>query len=147
MNNTVTPAKRTSPRPASMVQRAENKVVLDGGTLSHQFFPTPLGSTGSWTGARRLLLGVLEDAIANWCRYRHASSTRGKRQFREACDWLWSDDRSWLYSFTSICEHLDLDPDYVRARLTQHRPRPANRQQYTVRRPSVASGTRREWAA
>jgi len=135
------------PRTASQCRRPANGEALDSCTLTNQFFPFPLSSTGSWTGARRLMLGVLEDAIANWFRYRRDPSARGKRLFSEVREWLWSDDRSWLYSFANICEHLDLDPNYLRTRLMH---RPSSRvgwQRPVLRRSSGVSGAHRELAA
>jgi hypothetical protein len=135
------------PRIASRDRRPANGEALDSCTLTDQLLSSSLSSTGSRTGARQLMLGVLEDAIANWFHYRRASSTRGKRLFNEVQEWVSSDDRSWLYSFANICEHLDLDPDYLRARLIH---RPSNRagwQRPVLQRPSGVSGAPRGLAA
>ena len=136
-----------SPRTVSQCQPPVIGKTPDSCTLTTRFLPFPLSSTESWTGARRLMLGVLEDAIANWFHYRRASSTRGKRLFSEVQEWVSSDDRSWLYSFANVCEHLDLDPDYLRARLMR---RPLSRtgwQRPILRRPSAISGAHRDLAA
>jgi len=82
-----------------------------------QFFFSALDSTASWTGERRLLLAVLEEAVATFVRYKDATTTRGKRLFREVREWFWSDECNYVCSFASICDHLHIDSDYVRAGL------------------------------
>ncbi len=79
-----------------------------------QFFPPAADSLKHWTGERRLLFAILQDAVDHFFRYRHARTTRGKRLFRETRDWFWSKERNWLCSFESICAHLSLDADYIR---------------------------------
>jgi hypothetical protein len=83
---------------------------------------SPVGdSHARWRGARLLMIGVLQDAVADWFRYRDAHTTRGRRLLREIEEWFSSPDRRWLYSFESICLHLDLDPESVRRGLNCHR--------------------------
>jgi hypothetical protein len=72
-----------------------------------------------WTGSRRLLLGVLQDALRTFFQYRSERTRQGKRIFSETQSWLWSPDQDWLYSFENICAHLRLDPEYIRQGL-QH---------------------------
>jgi len=63
---------------------------------------------------KRLLLAVLEDAVACFQKYVHARDARGKTMFREAEEWVLEKNSDWLFSFESICEILGLNPDYVR---------------------------------
>jgi hypothetical protein len=70
------------------------------------------------SGTHRLLRAVLLDAIADWFRYRHACTTRGRRLFQETHAWFWSQETSWLYAFESICEYLTLNSDSIRQGLT-----------------------------
>lgn len=79
-----------------------------------QFFLPASDSSATWTGERRLLLAVLQDAVAFFFRYRLSQTVRGRRLFRETVQWFLSTDRSWLYSFENICAHLGLDADYMR---------------------------------
>jgi hypothetical protein len=72
-----------------------------------------------WTGSRRLLLGVLQDALRTFFQYRSERTRQGKRIFSETQSWLWSPEQDWLYSFENICAHLRLDPAYIRQGL-QH---------------------------
>lgn len=91
-----------------------------------QFF-APADRTGiAWTPERRLLLAVLEDAVAMFLRYRNDQTTRGKRLFRETQEWFVSTDRTSVYAFESICDHLNLDAEYLRLGLRRlPKPRPA----------------------
>lgn len=89
-----------------------------------QFFIPAHQTAGAWPGERRLLLAVLEDAVASFLRYRTSRTTRGKRLFREDEAWFMSSDQSWVFSFESICAQLYLDPDYIRRGLRQ---RPGSR--------------------
>ena len=69
----------------------------------------------------RLLWAVLENAVAAYMKYTTATSRRGKRLFREAEEWIWRDDPTWLCSFVSICHILGVEPDYVRRGLRNWR--------------------------
>lgn len=85
--------------------------------LPAQFFRAGNESFAVWTGERRLLLAILEEAVHSFLKYRCARSRRGRRLFDETVDWFWSQEQSWLYSFENICRHLDLDPNYIRGGL------------------------------
>jgi len=63
---------------------------------------------------KRLLLAVLEEAIATVQRYVVAERRRGRRLYREAEAWVLSDDMSWPCTFRRICDALGIDPDYLR---------------------------------
>lgn len=68
-------------------------------------------------GERRLMLAVLEDAVA--CYQKHAGSTRPhhRRTFDEAEEWFLEQDASWPFSFESVCVVLGYDADYFRSQL------------------------------
>ena len=82
--------------------------------VPEQFFTPALESHARWNGDRRLLLAVLKSAVHEFCKYRHSDTRRGKRLLQEAEEWFWSSDRTWLYSFESICLYLDLEPNTIR---------------------------------
>lgn len=94
-----------------------------------EFSPAPvLASPSSAVAERirqqpecRLLWAVLENAVDAYMKYAFSTSRRGKRLFREAEEWIWRDDPTWLCSFTSICNVLGVDPDYVRRGLQKWR--------------------------
>jgi hypothetical protein len=85
-----------------------------------QFFPSAIDSAAVWGGEQKLLLAVLQDAVASFFRYQHDPTTRGKRLFREIHEWFWATDRQWLCSFESICDNLHLNADYIRRGLKQY---------------------------
>jgi hypothetical protein len=69
----------------------------------------------------RLLWAILENAIDIYMKYATATNRRGKRLFREAEEWIWRDDPTWLCSFVSICYVLGVEPDYLRRGLRKWR--------------------------
>ena len=70
---------------------------------------------------KRLLLAVLEDALA--CYQKHFSSRggRGMRLFRETEEWIFREDSTRPFSFTNICEVVGFDPQYIRSGLLKWR--------------------------
>ncbi len=82
--------------------------------LPEQYFVPAWESAVVWTGERRLLCAVLQEAVHTFLTYRDARTARGQRLFREAQAWFWSEERDKLYAFENICLHLQLDPDYTR---------------------------------
>ena len=80
--------------------------------LASQFFDkSHLGA--SLQPEKRLMLAVLEDAVATI--QRGASRTNGEAgaEFVETRDWFASDDVVWPYSFVNICHALGLEPAYI----------------------------------
>ncbi|MGE0680506.1 MAG: hypothetical protein AB7P69_06300 [Candidatus Binatia bacterium] len=112
MNRTSTAVHILPPTNAAGASQMEVTNSLNGLTLPSQFFLPAQESNDYWTGSRRLMLSVLQDALASWFRYRRDSSKRGRRLFRETQEWFWSSDQSWLYAFESICEHLGAQPEF-----------------------------------
>ncbi len=82
---------------------------------------------------KRLMLAILEDAIACFQKYIFARDGRGKGIFREAEDWILEENSDRLFSFENICEVLGFNPKYVRKGLLlwkemklAERPKPRN---------------------
>jgi hypothetical protein len=70
---------------------------------------------------KRLLLAVLEEAVVTFQRYSTDSGRRGRRLYREAEEWVCSEDMCWPCSFRNICDVLGLDPGYIRQGLRRWR--------------------------
>jgi len=70
---------------------------------------------------KRLLLAILEEAVVTFQRYSADTGRRGRRLFREADEWVCSEDMCWPCSFRNICDVLGLDPSYVRQGLRRWR--------------------------
>jgi len=64
-----------------------------------------------------LVIAILERAILDLREYRYARRRREQRLYMNAYAWVASDDRRWPYSFSNLCEALNLNPLAVRAQL------------------------------
>jgi hypothetical protein len=99
----------------------KNQPAAQGGTsvfqpdllLPSQFF-TALRGRSQGDGQRRLMIAVLEDAIECFQKYVDAEDSRGRQLGTEAEEWFLTDDPKWLFSFTNVCETLDLNPAFLR---------------------------------
>lgn len=80
--------------------------------LSHQYFAT--FRRRQLEPEKRLMLAVLEDAVACFQRYVFPRSRRERSLFHETEDWVRSENGDYLFSFQNICEALNLNPEYVR---------------------------------
>jgi hypothetical protein len=72
---------------------------------------------------KRLMLAVLDNALA--CFQKHFSSRggRGLRLFRETEEWIFKEESGRPFSFANICEVVGFDPQYVRQGLLRWRER------------------------
>jgi hypothetical protein len=68
---------------------------------------------------KKLMLAVLEDAIACYQKYLFARDSKGKALFQEAEEWVEEPGGTGVFSFDSVCETLGLNPDYVRRGLAE----------------------------
>ena len=89
-----------------------------GDALGQEALVAPLRAIGTrhaQTGEQRLMLAVLCDAM-------HAYATEQSRHKRpgrlqELRQWFESTDRSYVFTFESVCDALGLDAAYVRRRV------------------------------
>jgi hypothetical protein len=65
-------------------------------------------------GEKRLMLAMLENATEDFQKYVLANDRRGKELFAAAEQWILETDSPSFFSFANICEHLQLDPAYLR---------------------------------
>jgi len=79
------------------------------------------------TPEKKLMLAVLENGVHDFQRYRLASGRRGKRLFREAQEWLTSQEETGMFSFVGICHAVGIDPDYIRKGLFRQSPEKGGR--------------------
>lgn len=66
---------------------------------------------------KRLMLAVMEDAIATFQKSVYGATRRQRRLLRETEEWVGSADTSWPFSFENICAALDIEADYLRTGL------------------------------
>ncbi len=88
-----------------------------------QFYDRSTGECGL-VPEKRLMLAVLEDAIASF--QRNCIQPRQTENGADDIDveaWLESDDMSWPFSFASICQALNMEPEYLRKGLSHWRRR------------------------
>ena len=70
---------------------------------------------------KRLQVAVLADAILVFHRCAGAEGARPRRLFGEVQAWFASDDTDGPFTFMTICQSLQFDPDYIRRGLRQWR--------------------------
>jgi hypothetical protein len=70
---------------------------------------------------KRLMLAVLEEAVATFQRTATARGGRAARDHEAAWAWMASRDLAWPFSFVNVCHALDLDPDALRSGLRRWR--------------------------
>ena len=63
---------------------------------------------------KRLMLAMMQDALACYQKYIDARRPREKTMFQESEEWIFETDSSWFFSFESICEYLGIEPEYFR---------------------------------
>src|ERR1051325_6443110 len=63
---------------------------------------------------KKLMLAVLEDAIACYQKYVLARDGKGKLLFQETEEWIVDENGDWLFSFANVCETLGFAPEYMR---------------------------------
>jgi hypothetical protein len=63
---------------------------------------------------KKLMLAILEDAIACYQKYIFARDSKGKALFHEAAEWVEEPGGATVFSFDSVCETLGLNPEYLR---------------------------------
>lgn len=61
-----------------------------------------------------LMLAVLEAAVSSFQKHVSARDHKGRRIFREVEEWILDDRNAEIFSFVSICEHLGINPKYLR---------------------------------
>ena len=97
--------------------------------LSHQYFAT--FRRKQLEPEKRLMLAVLEDAIACFQRYIFPRNSRERNLFKETEDWVRVKNDDYLFSFENICEALKFNPEYVRESLLRWKQETVTRHQKT----------------
>jgi hypothetical protein len=70
---------------------------------------------------KRLMLAVLEDAVATFQKYALSTAPRASADFNEVQQWFAADDQLWPFSFVNICSVLGLDAGRMRRGLAEWR--------------------------
>jgi hypothetical protein len=77
-------------------------------------FTEQMGAKQSDRGEKRLMLAVLEEAVATFQRNVDAKTRHGQRVFSEAEDWIRSKNTAWPFAFENICHALEIEPEFLR---------------------------------
>jgi hypothetical protein len=72
---------------------------------------------------KRLMLAVLQNAFECYQKYMFAADRIGRQLFEEAATWIDCTSPDGLFSFESITEALDIEPNYFRRGLAEWRRR------------------------
>jgi hypothetical protein len=106
---------------------------------------------------KKLMLAILEDAIACYQKYLFTRDSKGKALFQEAEEWIEEVNGAGIFAFDSVCETLGLNPDYLRRGLSEWKAAAlaertqakvyqlASRPQKQRRNASLARRSRRRW--
>jgi hypothetical protein len=94
---------------------------------------------------KKLMLAILEDAIACFQKYVVAQDSKGKALFHESEDWIMEAAGDGIFAFDAVCEALGLHPDYVRRGLAEWKARArAQRTQARVYQLAVRPGKHKD---
>ena len=88
-----------------------------GDLLPQQYYDMVAGPRRR-DGARDLMLAVLEDGIRAYITNIAGRTSRQRRLFDEAKDWIEARGDRAPFSLETICETVDIEPDDLRRRLS-----------------------------
>lgn len=108
---------------AVKVAKPRAPVAMEPETLLPPQFFDRLKIDSSLQPEKRLMLAVLEDAVAVFQKQVHAGDRRGRRMFNDAEEWFASEGTDWPFAFENICQALGMEPSYLRAGLSRWRER------------------------
>ncbi len=83
---------------------------------------------------KRLMLAVLESAVAVLLKRPSPRNAKERRALREARAWFVAPSSAWPFSFRRICDALGLEAEYLRAGLDRAREDWADETEPSVRR-------------
>ena len=92
--------------------------MLENGVLKLSFSRLFAAEARTNTPEERLMVAVLEEALATYVRGFHSSDPMVRQASREVDEWVRSRDNDELFSFESVCGVLGLDAGYLRAGLS-----------------------------
>ena len=107
--------------------------------LPLQYFET-LRRKSHLEGEKKLMLAVLEDAISCFQKYCSARDRRRKQLFHEAEEWIMEEKDEQPFSFNTICEVLEISPDYLRRGLLRRKEKKVSSRRQGNRRGLKTTG-------
>jgi len=100
-------------------ENVAERLLSPASVLPEQFYLCATGSSHPASGVRALLWAMLADAITCMQQQALTPSRRHQRLAREAEQWIFADNTTWVFSFLNVCAALELEPEYLRTKLTQ----------------------------
>jgi len=82
------------------------------------------------------MLAILENAVEYFQKYIFAQNDIGRKLFQEAEEWFLEKNADLFFSFESICETLELHPDYIREGLMSWKEKTLKGYFFQASRPS-----------
>jgi hypothetical protein len=125
----------------SMMGSAGDELRADA-VMPAQFYPARRVSA-SVEPIKRLMGGVLADAVRCFQRNFEADHPSRRREFREARFWIFRGKRDGPFSFEDVCETLNIDPHRLRELIIrwEKNQRPGEKPRM-IRRSAVNTGGR-----
>ena len=105
--------------------------------LPIQYYHCVAGGT-SPSGEFRLFFAILEDALRCYVRDKHCTGGQKRVDFLDARKWFFARGMPHVFSFESVCAHLSIDADWLRARLESLVPSDLPMKQFHTRRRRLA---------
>jgi hypothetical protein len=119
-------------------------LLFEPDALAPQQFYATLRSSTLPDPERRLMAAMLEDAVSCMSRDPRRCTRQQRRSFAAAEQWVnATEEQSWIFSFTNVCETLGLDPGYMRRGLTLWVETNQLRSSPAARHKKYRSGARR----
>ena len=109
-----------------------------GDLLPRQYYDI-IGGPRRNDGARDLMLAVLEDAIRTYVTNIAGKTTRQRHLFEEVKAWMDAREDRTPFSYQSLCDTFDIEPDDLRRRLSSLRPENFRRAVRVPKRPRIVN--------
>ena len=94
--------------------RRTNRWIETGFVTQYEVSLQTLQRRFDWEPEKKLMLAVLEDAMACFQKYIFARDPKGKMLFQETDHWIQDTNSDWTFSFAQVCESLGFSPNYLR---------------------------------
>lgn len=111
----------------SAVTEERTSTPLEPDTLVPAQYFDRIGSDAAFQPEKRLMLAVLEEAIATFQRHVLADNRRSQRLVEEVEQWASGAESDWPFSFENVCAALELEPEYLRNGMARWKEAETNR--------------------
>ncbi len=93
-------------------QRGEGLEIIEHLLAGGEMVAAQLPTASMWSPERKLAASVLVGALIDV--RDHAPSEQSRQRMADALRWIYSDNRTWPFSFLRLCEQFSLNPGWVR---------------------------------